>query len=446
MKNLVTCLVGFFAMFLVKCQMLKWAIEGGGAVWGEKEKLNEEISLDEHNSSNIFSLIRSSPFGFTLVELLVVIAIIGVLIALLLPAVQAAREAARRMSCTNNIKQNALAFHNVHDRIKRFPCQRYDPQWRSYQWNDGGTMKDLHNLYQNFGFRCLLLPALEQDAIYQVLVAGITLTAQTTTDGNPVAGTPNLNNDNTGNGQPFRTKISSFICPSEQNQKISEAPDAIGSYLANRGDAWVYDDWRLTRGILADGRFNSVAISTIGDGTSNTLLLAEGTVGIANSTQIVSGIALSDTSGTTWAANDNPQHAPSECLALAGNGGEFVTGTYVRDNQYHKCRRWFHPGNQYSIFFTILPPNSPSCGGETGGFFSASSYHSGGVNVAFCDASSRFISNNISTGDPSVKHQNRAGATVEITSGIREGNIVAKSPYGIWGAMGTRDGAENVTP
>jgi prepilin-type processing-associated H-X9-DG protein len=382
-----------------------------------------------------------------LVELLVVIAIIGALIALLLPAVQAAREAARRMSCTNNIKQNALAFHNVHDRIKRFPCQRYDPQWRSYKWNDSGTMKDLHNLSQNFGFRCMLLPALEQDAIYQELVAGIALTAQTTTDGNPVAGTPNVSNDNTGSSsRPFRTKIGSFICPSEQNKNLSEAPDAIGSYLANRGDAWVYDDWRLTRGILGDGRYNSVAISTIGDGTSNTLLLAEGTVGIANSTFVLSGIALSDTSGTTWAANDNPQHAPSECLALVGNGGEFVTGTYVRDNQYHKCRRWFHPGNQYSIFLAILPPNSPSCGGETGGFFSASSYHPGGINVAFCDASSRFISNSINTGDPSVKHQDRAGTTVEITSGIREGNIVAKSPYGIWGAMGTRDGGESVTP
>lgn len=98
---------------------------------------------------------RRSRRGFTLVELLVVIAIIGILVALLLPAVQSAREAARRMSCSNNLKQISLAAHNFHDTYKEFPYATRD----RLSGDDGDTWST--------GF-IQILPFLEADAMAQL--------------------------------------------------------------------------------------------------------------------------------------------------------------------------------------------------------------------------------------------------------------------------------------
>ena len=370
--------------------------------------------------------------GFTLVELLVVIAIIGMLIALLLPAVQAAREAARRMECINKLKQMALAMHNVHDTLNRFPCQRYDPIWRSYKWNNGGTLTDLNNSEFNYGFRCLLLPYLEQNAVYDQVVDGIATVAKTTTTGDQ-NGTASIGHDHA----PFGMQLDAFLCPSERNLKIekTEIPLGFSNYHGNRGDAWVYDDWRLARGFLSDGRYIIIGFEAITDGTSNTVMLSESAIGLTGGSKVLSGVAEPD-----WSASNSPQQAPSACYAFRGVGGE-LTATNIRTNQYQRSRRWAHHGNQYSVFFTILPPNSPSCGNENGGLFSANSYHTGGVNVALCDASCRFISETIQCGDLSEKHKNGT-ATVEITGNTNSGNINANSPYGIWGALGTREGGE----
>ena len=91
-----------------------------------------------------------SRSGFTLVELLVVIAIIGILVALLLPAIQAAREASRRTQCNNNLKQMAVATHNYHDVYKTFPRYSYQPGQNSW-----GT-------FCGYSVHTMILPFLEQ--------------------------------------------------------------------------------------------------------------------------------------------------------------------------------------------------------------------------------------------------------------------------------------------
>src|SRR2546421_5232054 len=141
--------------------------------------------------------------GFTLVELLVVIAIIGVLVALLLPAVQQAREAARRMSCISKMKQLAIAAHNIHDVNGRFPAGNAYRIGTVAPWNGPTT----YDYYETWAIS--VLPYLEQSAIVPLW--------------DPT--TPNAYNDPTGKMTILRnTKLNIYICPSDPNPFVASAP------------------------------------------------------------------------------------------------------------------------------------------------------------------------------------------------------------------------------
>lgn len=191
--------------------------------------------------------------GFTLVELLVVIAIIGILVALLLPAVQLAREAARRSSCTNNLKQIGLALHNYHDSLKSFPP---DAIWTA---NKSGTAAQMGD-QRNWTWIALLLPQMEQGALHAQINFNLPALNQTLKDG----------------VTPIRSVLlPSFQCPSDS--PLRELPQGFGytAYAANAG-------WDQHRRFYGDQRIAGVfplldplRMEDITDGTSNVIAVGE---------------------------------------------------------------------------------------------------------------------------------------------------------------------------
>ncbi len=206
--------------------------------------------------------------GFTLVELLVVIAIIGILIALLLPAVQAAREAARRSQCSNNMKQIGLALHNYADSFKSFPS--------GWIWPGSGN-------HECWSWSALILPYMEQGPLHeQVGVVGNQLWEYQALAG------PAWNTIKQG----LETPLSAFICPSDTEYYgagqvhwarrfhggVAHTAHAyrpgVSNYLGNVGYRQKARAWRNNRGGIFAGN-SRVSFRDITDGTSNTFAVGE---------------------------------------------------------------------------------------------------------------------------------------------------------------------------
>jgi prepilin-type N-terminal cleavage/methylation domain-containing protein/prepilin-type processing-associated H-X9-DG protein len=348
---------------------------------------------------------RGPRRAFTLVELLVVIAIIGILVALLLPAIQAAREAARRTECNNNLKQFGVALHNHHDTYGHFPA--------SYAL--GGSWR-----YRLNGF-IALLPFIEESAAYDAINENqISGTRRNPWDGDDI----------------WRVSIDAFTCPSSTiPNSTNNGQVIVNNYRFSLGDSVVHHDGdmvNLSRGAFKRGStatdavgaptYKGYSFADIVDGTSTTVAMSE-KIAMTAAERISTG---------GWArgiGQDNAQ-TPAMCVALAPGG--------INSDAAIEDSRWNDGRPAYSVFHTILAPNGPSCTDNTGNIHdtgrvlsTATSLHPGGVNTLFCDGSVRFTSDSIDAGNPS--HQWHV-------TGI-------ESPFGVWGALGSRIGGEaNVMP
>jgi prepilin-type N-terminal cleavage/methylation domain-containing protein/prepilin-type processing-associated H-X9-DG protein len=362
--------------------------------------------------------------AFTLIELLVVIAIIGILIALLLPAVQAAREAARRLQCANNIRQLGIAVHNFHDTYNRFPAFTGDPIAEAMGW-------------PNTSFLVFLLPFFEQSAVY---------------DNIPT------------NASPYRESkqsIASLLCPSDPNVSLRLPTDPTWtSYRGSLGD--LLGDYRLNtpRGWLTAGSHHR-GIQSVADGTSKTIMLIEGLLHDRSESEMSSDVCLipEPVMGGDYRvriAVGVPAYyyrVPENCLALKGRGNQFKNSDQFthsgmdRDGSHGLnlgTRAWSSFHHTVGIH-TLLPPNSPSCDGWSFGspgwdfayaWISASSMHPGGVNVVMLDGATRFIPATINTQnlDRSVRRSgiddDKAPPSTVVDD---DGNPFS---YGVWADLG----------
>lgn len=305
--------------------------------------------------------------GFTLVELLVVIAIIGILIALLLPAVQAAREAARRSQCTNNLKQYGLALHNYHDVYKTFPRTAYACANAACASGSGCT-----SWWKGYSVHSMLLPFIEQNAVYDQFDWG-----------EPAVDNPNY-------ALCRATRINPFMCPSD-----SPYPDT--SYLGNTNYAVCLGAcWGNTgNAVEQNGMFRrdwETAMRDVRDGTSNTIMAGE--------------ILIGDGTGNTYTVGDvvysvarvGPIQKPTQTdLETYGASCEASKANH----HSHGGRAWIDCRSFETTFTAIAPPNWkwPDCtsdrwdAGPT--LRAARSQHPGGANHSLGDASVRFISETV---------------------------------------------------
>ncbi|SIO35687.1 prepilin-type N-terminal cleavage/methylation domain-containing protein/prepilin-type processing-associated H-X9-DG domain-containing protein [Singulisphaera sp. GP187] len=320
--------------------------------------------------------------GFTLIELLVVIAIIAVLIALLLPAVQAAREAARRMQCVNSLKQMGLGLHNYESSIGAFPpatiltyasATATKPIWQG-----------------SWSINARIAPYLELGPLFNAINFTGTYSDPSNTT---VSNTP----------------VNFLFCPSDPGSHIDNASyggtlTATSSYGQFVGDWYVWSNGGpINRGPFGPNASRTIAQFT--DGLSNSMFASEGYIGHLQARNCYS----------------NPQSPPGMSPSVVPDPSVSIT---TLQSLVSACSgsgkfglklghtRWTNGGVYYSGVTTAVPPNTKvtypgysgpfdwvsvdeNNGGPTYASLSASSYHSGGVNVLFADGSVKFVKDSV---------------------------------------------------
>ena len=388
-----------------------------------------------------FSSRRAARRGFTLIELLVVIAIIAVLVAILLPAVQQAREAARRTECKNKLKQMGLALANYEETYGTF-CSGgggTDPGWGT----PTAGAKHHQSNWSRINVYVPLLPFLDEAPRFDDIQAGDPSPAVAGNPAIPEGGPATWRDD----FPPFVVEHDDWHCPSDPGDFNSANQNGDhnymycrGDYIGDNGDQGRNGNAAHTSGLF--GRFTYWTMGQVPDGASNTVAFSErlrgnwrnfqaGGPGSGNTERdrpLVRSAHFGGVAGITT--------NPAACVTVinANSDGLFYHSS-INSVKNRTGIDWVESRIENSAFHTILAPNSGSCTNDANQWSDSnvslnttSSNHPGGVNVAMADGSVHFITEAIDTGDLTKDKLSAQGP----------------SPYGVWGAMGTRAGADIV--
>jgi prepilin-type N-terminal cleavage/methylation domain-containing protein/prepilin-type processing-associated H-X9-DG protein len=422
--------------------------------------------------------VRSRQTGFTLVELLVVIAIIGVLVGLLLPAVQAAREAARRMSCSNNFKQIGLGIHNYHSAYDQLPTAFSGTKevqgGTAIQARTAGATPGSSTANNQLDLSILvgLTPFIEQQALWERISNPYQIPAGEPGAGQhfpPMGPDPSMGIGSTNNhhGQnqysPWLTNIPTLRCPSDPG--VGLPSQGRTNYAACYGDAIQHTHTGPAdiAGVVNSARSQRtrescrgmfVARSKVGfrdvlDGLANTIAMGEISTDLGDrhiTTKLLHDPLVNGTRARPTLCRPHIDSARPNFWANTPAVTAIQIGV-----EAGRGYKWANAHSLYSGINTILPPNSEICsdenaGGGAGagkeGVFPPSSRHQGGVHVLMGDGAVKFVTDSIEAGDSNNGTVRQAGvATPEPSKPTIAGS---QSPFGLWGALGTRAASETV--